>query len=298
MVTGTTANQGDDIAGIVDKVGANVTEFKLGDRVAAFHEIGKPGGSYAEYAIAWQHTTFHIPKSTSFEEASTIPLASMTAALGLYLTLGLPQPWTPAKEPTPVVLYGAASAVGSYAIQLAKQSNIHPLICVAGRSIAHVEKLIDRNKGDVVVDYREGDDAVVENIKKVLGHTKLLHALDSVSEKGSYRNLGKVVAPGGTITTLLPVMEQDAIPDVVAAPLTFVGSVHRDAQDFGHVYYRYITKGLRDGWFKPQPHVVVAGGLEGIQEGMDKLAAGRATALKFVFRILETNGVDKDLDLI
>lgn len=60
-------NQGDDIAGIVASVGEEITEFKPGDRVAAFHEIGAPGGSYAEYAVAWGHTTFHIPKTISFE---------------------------------------------------------------------------------------------------------------------------------------------------------------------------------------------------------------------------------------
>jgi NADPH2:quinone reductase len=38
-----------------------------GDRVAAFHEMQAPGGSYAEYALAWEHTTFHLPPSTSFE---------------------------------------------------------------------------------------------------------------------------------------------------------------------------------------------------------------------------------------
>lgn len=42
-------------------------EQKPGDRVAAFHEMGALGGSYAEYAIAWDWTTFHIPTSTSFE---------------------------------------------------------------------------------------------------------------------------------------------------------------------------------------------------------------------------------------
>ena len=40
---------------------------QVGDRVAAFHEMLSPGGSYAEYAVAWAHTTFHIPKQTSFE---------------------------------------------------------------------------------------------------------------------------------------------------------------------------------------------------------------------------------------
>ena len=60
-------NQGNDIAGFVHNVGSDVTEFRPGDRVAAFHEIGAPGGSYAEYAIAWDHTTFHVPEETSFE---------------------------------------------------------------------------------------------------------------------------------------------------------------------------------------------------------------------------------------
>lgn len=64
---GTVANTGDDIAGIVHSVGENITEFKPGDRVAAYHEIGADHGSYAEYAIAWGYTTFHLPKQTTFE---------------------------------------------------------------------------------------------------------------------------------------------------------------------------------------------------------------------------------------
>lgn len=61
-------NSGDDIAGIVESVGDNVIEFRKGDRVAAFHEMMSPYGSFAEYAIAWDYTTFHLPTKTSFEE--------------------------------------------------------------------------------------------------------------------------------------------------------------------------------------------------------------------------------------
>jgi NADPH2:quinone reductase len=57
-------NHGDDIAGVVEKVGKDVLAFKVS---AAFHEMGTSGGSYAEYALAWEHTTFHIPASKSFE---------------------------------------------------------------------------------------------------------------------------------------------------------------------------------------------------------------------------------------
>ena len=64
-------NTGDDIAGIVHAVGSNVIDFKPGDRVASFHQMGAPHGSFAEYAVSWEHTTFHIPKETSFEGNST-----------------------------------------------------------------------------------------------------------------------------------------------------------------------------------------------------------------------------------
>ena len=83
-------NQGDDVSGIVHEVGENVSEFKPGDRVAAFHEMMKPGirnctwdysvtgadlvagGSYAEYALSWAHTTFYLPKNISFEGKSLV----------------------------------------------------------------------------------------------------------------------------------------------------------------------------------------------------------------------------------
>ena len=63
----TPTNQGDDIAGYVEALGAGVVGFQKGDKVAAFHQVMKPHGSYAEYAIAPDYTTFHVPIKTSFE---------------------------------------------------------------------------------------------------------------------------------------------------------------------------------------------------------------------------------------
>ncbi len=60
-------NSGDDIAGVIHAVGSNVVEFHPGDRVAAFHQMRAPHGSFAEYAVSLAHTTFHIPKKTTFE---------------------------------------------------------------------------------------------------------------------------------------------------------------------------------------------------------------------------------------
>lgn len=227
-------------------------------------------------------------------EAATIPLAAMTSAAGLYINLGLPQPWDAAKEPIPLVIYGAASAVGAYAIQLAQRSNIHPLICVAGKSSAHVETLIDRSKGDVILDYREGDDALVENLKKAAAASgkPLLHALDAVSEGTSTANLGKVLGDGAKVSLVLPLPQPDALPATVEHSGTMVARAHKDDKDFAYVYFRYFARGLAEGWLKGQPQVVVPGGLGGVEEALKNLKAGKANGIKYVFRIAETEGVE------
>ena len=290
-------NQGDDIAGTVHSVGDGVFEFKKGDRVFAFHEMREPGGSYAEYAVAWAHTTALLPPKISYEEGAAIPLAALTAVVGLYAAdrLNLPQPWSPATEPIPLLVYGAGAAVGSYVIQLAKKSNIHPIIAVAGRAQEHVEKLLDRSKGDTIVDYRKGDDAVVQGIKDALQGKKLYYAYDAVSENGSPQNIGKVLE-SGRATFVLPPQGKgwgdsfDGIANDVKQSLTMVGGVHDNVKDLGYVYSRYISKGLAEGWFSAHPQQVIPGGLGGVQEGLQNLKDGKASAVKYVFRISETEG--------
>lgn len=300
-----TTNSGDDFAGIVEKVGANVFEFKPGDRVAALHEITAAAGTYAEYSLASQHTTFHIPKETTFEEAAGIPLASMTAAVALYQHLALPQPW--ALPPpnnnvreVPLVIYGASSAVGFYALQLALRSNIHPILAVAGRATDHVKQMIDPAKGDVVVDYRAGESAVIAALKEALdGKSPLRYAFDAVSEGDSASTIAQLFRDSGDgkeakFTSVAP-GNKDGVPEYVEQTMTFVGSVHRtpEAKDLAYVYFRYIARGLQEGWFRGQRTEVVPGGLNGIQTGLENLKGGKASAVKYIYRIAETVGIEQ-----
>lgn len=275
-------------------MGEGVSEFKVGDRVTAFHEMFAPGGSYAEYALAWAHTTAYLPSHTSFKAGAALPLAALTSAVGLYDRLKLPQPWTPRKDdeaPIPLVIYGASSSIGYYALQFAIKSNIHPLICVAGRASAHVEAIIDRSKGDTIVDYRNGDEAVQNGIKEALKGAELHHVFDGVSENGSYINVGKVMPPGGHVTLVLPGHDFSDMPEGIKSSTTMVGDVHGPLKDFGYVYYRYIARGVEEGWFKPQPQEEIAGGLEGVETGLKNLKEGKASAVKYVFKIADTPGV-------
>ncbi|KAJ5580315.1 uncharacterized protein N7459_006300 [Penicillium hispanicum] len=302
-------NEGDDIAGYVEAVGHGVLGFRKGDKVAAFHQVMKPHGSWAEYAIAPDYTTFHIPAHTSFEanlkligddfaEAATIPLAAMTAAVGLYQRLKLPLPWNPTSEPMPLVIYGGATAVGAFAIKFARLSNIHPIITVAGRGAAFVETLIDPTKGDMIIDYREGDEAVRTKIKVAAGGRPIRYAFDAVAEQGSDQNVSAAVTAPGEIVTVLP-RDDHQPPEGIHIYHVIVGFVHAppaagktiEDGEFAAAFFSLMGRGLAQGWFSGHPFEVHPGGLAGIESAMQDLRAGKASAVKYVVRIGETEGV-------
>ncbi|KAI1058994.1 hypothetical protein LB507_003940 [Fusarium sp. FIESC RH6] len=288
-------NQGDEHAGIVHEVGEGVSEFRLGDRVAAMHEMKTPDGSYAEYGVSPENTTFMLPENISFQEGAAVPFTALTAAVALYHNLGISVPWLPVSdsEKIPLVIWGASSAVGSYAVQLAKQSNIHPLICVAGRAQQHVEGLIDRSKGDTVIDYRKGRKAVVQEMKDCLKGAKLEYAFDAISEGGSYQTICEVLDhTTGKITLIIPAQSYSEIPKTIEKSVTTVASVHQDLKDFARVFTRHFSKGLEDGWLKPHPQEVIPGGLNGIEQGLSKLKNGEVSAVKYVYRIADTPSVE------
>jgi NADPH:quinone reductase-like Zn-dependent oxidoreductase len=289
-------------------VGDGVSEFRPNDRVAAFHEMYAPHGAFAEYAIAWAYTSFCIPPRISFEEAATVLLASMTAAVGMYSNLKLSPPWTTDEdhpETGPLLIYGTGTAVGSFAVQFAIKSRIHPIICVAGQSKDHVESLIDRQKGDVIIDYHLGPKAVIASIDSILGEKPLLHAFDAMSEHGSDIIVGAVLDPKlGILAMALPkdrtkipkqsgvsFPENFAMPQLKGVPeggeafWTAVGSVHNGLKHLSYVFYRYVALGLEEGWFRPHPHEVVPDGLEGLEAGLTRLFNGEAHGTKFVYQI-------------
>ena len=242
-------------------------------------------------------------------EAATLPLAAMTAAIGLYAELKLPPPWTPStdnndkqkeekkttKQMLPLVIYGAASAVGAFAIQFAQKSDIHPIIAIAGNGEKFVETLIDRSRGDTIVDYRKGGDAVVQGIKDALNGEKLCYAFDAITGHDSYVNIAKVLEQGkdvGHLTVVLPVEEnKKGLLESFDITMTFVGKVHGEYKDFGFVYFRLMAYGLQQGWLKAHPQEIVKGGLAGIEGALKNLKAGKASAVKYVFRIADTPGV-------
>lgn len=196
--------------------------------------------------------------------------------------------------------------MGAFTVKLAQASNIHHIIAVAGNGAAFVENLIDRSKGDTIVGCRKGNEAVVSGIKEALkkaGQNEVKYAFDAVSEKNSYQNICEVLSKNGKVTLVLPVKDDKEIPDSIEQSFTGVGASHtgfavdspeRKAgiktrpKGFAYVFFRLFTRGLQDGWFTPHPYKVIPGGLNGVEEGLSNLKAGKASTVKYVHRIEET----------
>jgi len=313
---GLSINSGDDIAGTIHALGSAVqasAEFHIGDRVAAFHPMLEPGGAYAEYAVAPQHTVFKLPETTGFEEAATIPLVIMTAGLSLYRWLGFPAPWSPLPKstgPRPFIIYGASSALGAFAIKLAKASNIHPIIAICGGSRDYVKTLLDPALGDAIVDYRQGVESMKSDVKQALGGLAARHALDAISANKTWVPLSQMLEPMSKLVVVSGANKYDEvdIPSHVSILYNYVGVVHtgfylpsmpkipveeemmKTLPEFAFVFYRYLSRMLANGTMEGHPYEVIEGGLGGVGTGLQRLKNGEARGRKFVYRIEETQG--------
>lgn len=164
-----------------------------------------------------------------------------------------------------------------------------------GSSAPHVEPLIDRSKGDTIIDYRGGSEAVVVALKKAVGDTKILHALDAVSAYNSKQTYVPVLQRGATISLSKPSATYEDIPEGINKIKVSVMRAHGDCKDFAFVFFRYLSRGLREGWLKPQPQELVPGGLGGIQGALQNLIEGKAHGVKYVFSIADTPGAGNSL---
>jgi len=128
---------GVDLAGQVEAVGANVTQFKPGDEV-----FGVCRGALAEYACTVEQKLALKPANLSFEAAAAVPVAAITALQGLR-DKGRIQPGNK------VVVDGASGGVGTFAVQIAKSFGAEVTAVCSTRNVNTARSL----GADHVIDY-------------------------------------------------------------------------------------------------------------------------------------------------
>ena len=132
---------GTELAGVIEAVGASVTEFRVGDEV-----FGMRGGANAEYVcVREQGTLAHKPPGLSFEEAAAVPDGGIIALA----CLGKADPL----EGRSIVIYGASGSIGTASVQLAKHFGAEVTAVCNTKNIELVRSL----GADEVINYTKED---------------------------------------------------------------------------------------------------------------------------------------------
>ena len=179
---------GHDLAGVITKVGAKVSRFKVGDEVFARPADFKIG-TFAEFIAINQNDVALKPKNISMEEAASVPLVALTVWQAFVEKADL-------KKGQKVFIQAGSGGVGTIAIQLAK----HLGAIVATTTSADNFELVKSLGADIVIDYKTQD---FETILK--DYDLVLNSQDAKTLEKSLRILkagGKTISISGPPDTI------------------------------------------------------------------------------------------------
>ncbi|MGI5149784.1 NAD(P)-dependent alcohol dehydrogenase [Plantactinospora sp. CA-294935] len=206
---------GCDMAGQVESVGRNVTEFRPGDDVYAL----LPEGGFGEYVCVREDLLAAKPANLSYEQAAAVPMAGVTALVGLR-DAGRIQPGQR------VLVNGASGGVGTFAVQLARAFGATVTGVCSGRNVDLVRSL----GADEVVDYTAEDftrrggryDLLLDNAgsRSVSAYRRVLTRTGTLVVVGG--PAGRWLQPAGRVFAALAVnplvSQRIAMADAVRCP--------------------------------------------------------------------------------
>lgn len=172
---------GNDMAGVVVKVGPKVTKFTVGDEVYARPNQDRIG-TFAEYISVAEQDVAHKPKTLSMGEAAAVPLVGLTAWQILVERANI-------QKGDKVLIHAGSGGVGTFAIQLAKYLGAYVATTASKDNLTLVKDL----GADVVIDY------------KTQQFEDILHGYDLVLDTQGGSTLEKsvqVLKPGGRIVSI------------------------------------------------------------------------------------------------
>ncbi len=189
---------GADYSGVVTEVGKQVTSYKIGDGVFGFVNAFK-GGTYAEFVKVKEEETCLKPENLSFEEASSLPVVTVTACQSL-VRLGR------LRQGGHVMINGCSGGVGLSGVQIAKTLGCEVTGVCSTKNLAVVKKM----GVDHVIDYTKEDILTDKEAYDIF--------FDAVANK-SFFHVKETINSGGTYVTTIP-----SFQTIVLAPLINVFS--------------------------------------------------------------------------
>lgn len=174
---------GMDFAGIIEKTGKDINQFKEGDNVMGYK--GLIGGSFADFVIADGLKVFHKPERLSFEEATTLPLNAATA-------LKVVENYLKPTAGKTILVNGASGGIGLFVVQLCM--NAGAIVTGTTSSKENIEILKSFGLNEVI-------DFETENILQ-LGKT--FDAILDTSGKMKFEDAVKILTENGEFSAMVP----------------------------------------------------------------------------------------------
>ncbi len=188
---------GSDLSGIIEGLGATVTQFKQGDEV---YGVTNPEfiGAYAEFALASSKMVALKPGRLSFTEAASAPVVAVTAWQMLF-------EYGKVQSGQTVLIQGAGGSVGGYAVQLASQAGLNVFATSSGDDAQYLRSI----GATTVIDYER------DRFEEVIPMVDIV--LDMVGGDTSERSI-KLIKPGGILVSVVsePSLNPDAVPKIRA----------------------------------------------------------------------------------
>ncbi|MBE6588592.1 MAG: NAD(P)H-quinone oxidoreductase [Ruminococcaceae bacterium] len=238
-----------EIAGVVERVGEAVTDWKVGDRVCAL--LG--GGGYAEYVAVKQDMLMPIPKGLSMVEAAALPEAYATSYLNLFIEGHLEAGQT-------AFIPAGASGLASVAIPMAKALGARVITSVLSDEIAEKIKPLG---ADVIINSSTQcvEDVLAEEEKN---GTPVSVSMDCLSGETLGKSLS-FMARGGywiVISTLAGIETTVPLRPLLTKGLHLVGSMLRNRTPAFKAYVlselvKNVWPKLEDGTIKPSIYRVL-----------------------------------------
>ena len=215
---------GNEVAGVVVRVGSRVQRFKPGDEVYARPDDDRIG-AFAEFIAIQEDAVAKKPKNLTMEEAASIPLVGLTAWQVLVERANL-------KTGQKVLIHAGSGGVGTVAIQLAKHLGA---IVATTTSTANLE-WVKRLGADMVIDYRKDD---FENILQ--DYDVVLNSLGAETLEKSLR----VLKPGGKLISISGPPDPDFAQDrglswIVRLAMRLLSYRIRNKAKRHHVSYSFL----------------------------------------------------------
>lgn len=173
---------GAEVAGLVESVGQNVTQFRVGH--AVYGDISESGfGGFAEYVCVPETSLALMPEGLTFTEAAAIPHAAMLAVQGL-MDVGQLQPGQK------ILINGAGGGVGTLGVQIARAMGVNDVTGVDRASKFDLMRSVGFTH---TIDYTETDFTA--------GQERYDLILDTKTNRSPFNYLS-VLNPGGTYVTV------------------------------------------------------------------------------------------------